>query len=158
VGAHVQRSCHQRADTLTLRARACTQSRTQARACINAKPQLRARKALTLTLCHLAAGVDELLSTELPAAKKKSKKSKKILQSLAGGELSFTPCVGLKVDAKYMAKPKVPNWDQKKDSGLWHPGSITELYLLAVPQVATIAYDDDSVEYDVVFSSLRLYC
>ena len=90
-------------------------------------------------------------------AAKKPKKSWCRLQQSAGGELSTTPLVGMKVNALYYAKPKLANADVQEYANKYHPGTITALDLLASPPVATITYDDESVEPDVVFTSLKVY-
>jgi hypothetical protein len=63
----------------------------------------------------------------------------------------------MKVKAKFYALPKRANADVKAMANKWYHGKITYLNLLVTPQVATILYDDEAVESDVVFSNVKVF-
>jgi hypothetical protein len=70
--------------------------------------------------------------------------------------ITLTPLhIGMSVQAKYYAKPKVAPNLCKTFANKWHPGVIKSMDPSATPPVVGIHYDDDAREEGVLYSSLK---
>ena len=95
-----------------------------------------------------------------PAASKRKVKEawRPVWSEDCGPQITLIPLhIGMAVQAKYYAKPKVAPHGCSSFANKWHPGVIASISPDAAPPVVKVHYDDDAREEAVLYSSLKAW-